>query len=59
MSTPTGVGLNGAMPPYGLGIPRSSGIYALGRGSAVVRVTVAATAGSCGFVRGRSRGVNV
>mmetsp|Transcript_31125 Transcript_31125/g.92770 ORF Transcript_31125/g.92770 Transcript_31125/m.92770 type:complete len:312 (-) Transcript_31125:1943-2878(-) len=33
---PASVGLNGAKPPYGFGMPSDSGMYALGRGSAVV-----------------------
>jgi len=42
MFDPGSVGLNGAYVEYGLGTPSdvlSSGMYALGRGSAVVRVT--------------------
>mmetsp|Transcript_5501 Transcript_5501/g.18180 ORF Transcript_5501/g.18180 Transcript_5501/m.18180 type:complete len:301 (+) Transcript_5501:429-1331(+) len=39
---PSSVGLNGAKAPYGLGMPTiSSGMYALGRGSAVVCVRMA------------------
>eukprot|EP00287_Rhodomonas_sp_CCMP768_P002826 CAMPEP_0196734638 /NCGR_PEP_ID=MMETSP1091-20130531/13311_1 /TAXON_ID=302021 /ORGANISM="Rhodomonas sp., Strain CCMP768" /LENGTH=43 /DNA_ID= /DNA_START= /DNA_END= /DNA_ORIENTATION= len=36
MELPGSDGLNGAMEPYGRGNAISSGIYALGRGTAVV-----------------------
>lgn len=35
---PPSVGLKGPSPPYGLGMPTSSGMYAFGLGSAVVRI---------------------
>ena len=39
MLVPCSVGLNGWSAPYGLGMPMSSGMYAFGRGSAVVCVS--------------------
>eukprot|EP00965_Chrysotila_dentata_P101760 3359727-Pleurochrysis_carterae.AAC.5 len=51
MVVPASEGLNGASAPYGLGIPTmSSGMYAFGRGSAVVWVS-SAGAVSCSTLR--------
>lgn len=41
MVAPGSDGLNGANEPYGLGMPSSSGMYALGRASAVDMTSVA------------------